>query len=228
MLSVAGLGKTYTAPPGAAAGAVRVLDNLDLDVGAGEFVAVMGRSGAGKSTLLQILGCLDRPTRGSYRFDGRETAGLDERERARLRNRSIGFVFQASHFVEYLDLLDNVALAGRYDPALSEAAARRRAAALLARVGLEERVRHRPGELSGGERQRAALARALFKEPRLLLADEPTGNLDEDNLRRLAGILLELNRAGLTVLMVTHDPDMAALAQRRLRLAGGRLEVLHS
>jgi putative ABC transport system ATP-binding protein len=224
VIAVRSLSKTYAG----SAGTVPVLNDLCLEVAAGEFVAVMGRSGAGKSTLLQILGCLDQPSGGSYRFDGRETAGLGEEERAALRNRAIGFVFQTSHFVEYLDLLDNVALAGFYRPDYAPAAARERAGALLARVGLEDRSRHRPAELSGGERQRAALARALFNDPRLVLADEPTGNLDEDNMLRLGAVLGDLHRGGITVLMVTHDPDLAALAPRRLRLAGGRLEELAS
>lgn len=202
---------------------VPVLDRLSVQIDAGEFVAIVGPSGAGKSTLLQVLGCLDTPCSGEYWLNGREVSRLSEPELAAVRNRSIGFVFQSSHFVDYLDLVDNVALQGFYAPDYDAARSRSRAVELLRQVGLEHRLDHRPAELSGGERQRAALARALFNEPRLLLADEPSGNLDGANTEHLRNLLLEQNRAGITIVVVTHDPDMTIAAGRRLELDRGQL-----
>ncbi len=202
---------------------VPVLDRLSVQIDAGEFVAIVGPSGAGKSTLLQVLGCLDTPCSGEYWLNGHEVSRLSEPELAAVRNRSIGFVFQSSHFVDYLDLVDNVALQGFYAPDYDAARSRSRAVELLRQVGLEHRLDHRPAELSGGERQRAALARALFNEPRLLLADEPSGNLDGANTEHLRNLLLEQNRAGITIVVVTHDPDMTIAAGRRLELDRGQL-----
>ena len=203
---------------------VAVLRNLSLQVESGEFVAISGRSGAGKSTLLQLLGCLDNPSSGRYWLGGDEVSEMSEAELARIRNRKIGFVFQTSHFIDYLDLVDNVALHGFYAQEYDEPSCRARARALLDEVGLGHRLSHKPAELSGGERQRAALARALFGNPKLILADEPTGNLDSENAAILARIMLELNRKGITILLVTHDSDMARIAQRQLRLVDGGLE----
>ena len=202
---------------------VAALAGLTLEIQAGEFVALMGPSGCGKSTLLQILGCLDNPTSGHYWFDGEDVSTLGESGLAAIRNRRIGFVFQASHFIDYLDLTDNIALPGVYtNPALM-AGYRARANQLLAQVGLGSRLNHLPAALSGGERQRAAIARALLNEPALILADEPTGNLDAANSAQVLELLLGLNRSGLTIVLVTHDPDVAARAHRTLHLAAGAI-----
>ena len=222
MIRTAGLQKAYRQ----AEREVRVLEGLDLEIKRGEFVAIMGSSGAGKSTLLQLLGCLDAPDAGEYWLDDREVSKLGPDMLAEVRNRSIGFVFQSAHFVDYLDLVDNVALPAEYGLSAGAAQHRARATELLARVGLGHRLDHRPSELSGGERQRAAVARAMFARPRLILADEPTGNLDEENTRQLVDLLTDLHRDGITILLVTHDPDVAAIADRCYRLRGGRLEDL--
>lgn len=222
MIRTAGLQKAYRQ----AERKVRVLEGLDLEIQRGEFVAIMGSSGAGKSTLLQLLGCLDAPDAGEYWLDDREVSKLGPDMLAEVRNRSIGFVFQSAHFVDYLDLVDNVALAAEYGLSAGAAQHRQRATELLTRVGLGHRLDHRPSELSGGERQRAAVARAMFARPRLILADEPTGNLDEDNTRQLVELLTDLHHDGITILLVTHDPDVAAIADRCYRLRGGRLEDL--
>jgi len=206
---------------------VTVFDKLSLQLKDGEFLALMGTSGAGKTTLLQLLGCLDTPSGGSYWLAGREVSKLGEDELAALRNQHIGFIFQTSFFIDYLDLLDNVALPGFYArTTLQHGEARQRAAELLDTVGLSHRHSHRPTMLSGGERQRAAIARALFNKPSLLLADEPTGNLDADNTLRVMDILTGLNTSGISILMVTHDPLVAARAQRQAQLCNGELRTL--
>lgn len=202
---------------------VEVLDGLSLNIARGEFAAITGRSGSGKSTLLQVLGCLDVPTSGRYWLAGDEVSQLDEGALARVRNQRIGFIFQTSHFIDYLDLVDNVALHGFYAAEYDEAGCRAHARDLLTDVGLGHRLHHLPAELSGGERQRAAVARALFGRPDLILADEPSGNLDRDNAERLGGILAELHQQGITILLVTHDGDMARFARRQLRLEDGVL-----
>jgi len=202
---------------------VEVLDDLSLSVPAGDFVAITGSSGAGKSTLLQLLGCLDNPTSGRYWLAGDEVSILTEGELAEVRNKRIGFIFQTSHFIDYLDLVDNVALHGFYGGDYDEEACRERARGLLTDVGLGHRLEHKPAELSGGERQRAAVARALFGGPDLILADEPTGNLDQVNGAVFADLMRSLNADGITILMVTHDPAMAAIASRQLCLRDGRL-----
>ncbi len=204
---------------------VEVLSNLNLHVPSGDFVAITGRSGAGKSTLLQLLGCLDNPSSGEYRLAGKAISRLSESELAHVRNKRIGFIFQTSHFIDYLDLVDNVALHGFYAGDYDESTCRKRARDLLTRVGLEHRLTHKPAELSGGERQRAAVARALFGNPDLILADEPTGNLDEKNGAVFADLMQELNDDGITILMVTHDAKMAEIASRRLDLRDGRLRA---
>ena len=218
MIEAQGLGKAYQLGERD----IPVLRSISLSVPEGGFWAIMGPSGAGKSTLLNVLGCLDTPTTGSYRLAGNEVAGLDDRELARLRNRFIGFVFQFSHFVDYLSLVDNVALPGFYARE-SHQESRAKALELLDKVGLGHRAEHGAHQLSGGELQRASLARALFNQPRLLLADEPTGNLDAKNTAQLMDLLHGLNSEGIAVVMVTHDPQVAARAERRFTLADGGL-----
>ncbi len=198
---------------------VRALDGVDLQVYAGEFIAILGPSGAGKTTLLNLLGCLDVPTAGTLRLAGRDVQHLPERERTRLRAEQFGFVFQHFGLIPTLTVEENVAL-----PALF---ARRkpgpRPRELLARVGLEHRRHHRPHELSGGEMQRAALARALINEPRLLLADEPTGNLDTAAGEVVIRLLQDLQNDGLALLVATHNPVLASAAGRQIHLSDGRL-----
>jgi putative ABC transport system ATP-binding protein len=202
---------------------VVALAGVSLDVREGEKLAIMGPSGSGKTTLLSILGCLDRPSRGEHLFDGRRVEALSDDELSRLRNRSIGFVFQAFHLIPQLTVAENVET-----PLLYEGAPpsdwRPRALAALERVGLAARADHRPGELSGGEAQRAAIARALVTEPRLLLADEPTGNLDTATGEEIATLLDELHARGRTVVLVTHNETLARRAERVVRLRDGRVE----
>ena len=201
---------------------VHALDDVDLLVGAGEYLAVMGPSGSGKSTLLNILGLLDKPTRGSYLLDGRNTTELDADGQARVRGEKVGFVFQTFHLITRLSALENVELpmviAGR-----APEERRARARALLADVGLAERMEHRPDQLSGGQRQRVAIARAMVMSPSLLLADEPTGNLDSVSGQDVLAALEALNARGLTLIVVTHDPQIAGRARRRLMMHDGRV-----
>jgi putative ABC transport system ATP-binding protein len=199
---------------------VHALRDLDLDVAAGEYLAIMGPSGSGKSTLLNILGCLDRPTSGTYRLDGRDVGSLSDADMAEVRLRKIGFVFQFFHLVPRLSALGNVELPMIF-AGVPPRERRERAAAALAAVGLTARAGHRPAQLSGGERQRVALARATVMGPAILLADEPTGNLDRASGREVVKVLEELNRRGLTLIVVTHDPDLGQRARRLLRLVDG-------
>jgi len=201
---------------------IPVLEGLDLVIRRGEFVALMGPSGSGKSTLLNLIAGLDRPSAGSLRIDGREIGELGERELDRWRNRSVGFVFQFYNLVPVLSALENVEVPLLlWD--LGRAERRRRCEAALRIVGLEPRMDHRPGELSGGEQQRVAIARALVTDPALILADEPTGDLDAKSAEELLSLMERLNQRGKTFVMVTHDPRAAARAVRILRLEKGKL-----
>ena len=201
---------------------VHALVDVTETIGRGEHVAIMGPSGSGKSTLLHLIGCLDRPTAGSYRFEGREVAGLAERELDEIRQRRIGFVFQSFHLVSRLDARRNVELPMIF-AGVVRAERRERAEAALAAVGLAPRADHRPAELSGGERQRLAIARAVAMRPSVLLADEPTGNLDSRSGGVVLDLLGRLNSEGLTLVVVTHDPRVARRAERVIILADGRI-----
>src|SRR5690242_291033 len=200
-------------------GGVRALDSVSFEVRAGEWIAIMGPSGSGKTTLINILGGLDRPTRGRAIVDGVNVGTLGERELTRYRAEKIGFVFQHFYLVPYLSALENVMLAQYFHSVADEA----EAAEALARVGLKDRLDHLPSQLSGGEQQRVALARALINHPKLILADEPTGNLDEANEQIVLELLQELHRSGHTILLVTHSPEIGRMADRRIELAHGRL-----
>ena len=200
-------------------GNVRALDGVSFSVDAGEWIAIMGPSGSGKTTLINILGGLDTPTSGRAIVDGTDLARLDEAGLTRFRAEKIGFIFQQFHLVPYLNALENVMLAQYFHSTTDE----REARAELERVGLGDRLDHLPSELSGGEQQRVAVARALINQPKLILADEPTGNLDEANEGIVLRLMQELHSEGHTILMVTHAPEIGALADRRIDLHHGRL-----
>ncbi len=219
MIELQQLSKSHTL----GAESVQALVGADLVVGAGEALAIVGPSGSGKSTLLQLLGLLDTPSAGRYLFEGQDVAGIQGDQRARLRNRKIGFVFQRFHLVPRLDALDNVALPMRLG-GVGRRERRARAAALLERVGLADRIGHRPSELSGGQQQRVAIARALAQSPKLLLADEPTGSLDQGSGGEILDLLLELNAEGTTLMVVTHDAGLAQRLPRGLWMLDGRIE----
>ncbi len=202
---------------------VPVLRGIDLRVDHGEYVAIMGRSGSGKSTLMNILGCLDRPTSGRYLLDGQDVSALDDDTLSRVRGRTIGFVFQSFHLLKDRDVCENVELPMTYQ-GVEPKARRARAVELLERVGLGHRLDHRPGQLSGGERQRVAIARSLANRPRVLLADEPTGNLDSGARGRILELFEALREEeALTLIMVTHDELIGELAGRRIIIADGRV-----
>jgi putative ABC transport system ATP-binding protein len=219
LIHARGLAKTYRL------GRVDVaaLRGVDTDVEAGEFVAIIGPSGSGKSTLMHILGCLDSPSAGAYELDGEDVSALRGRHLARVRNRKVGFVFQTFNLMPRLSVEENVALPLKHRGGISRADRKARARALLERLGLAERLRHRPDELSGGERQRVAIARALVGTPAILMADEPTGNLDSHSGAEVLATFEELHSGGHTILLVTHDPNVAARAQRTVELSDGRV-----
>jgi putative ABC transport system ATP-binding protein len=217
MIVVAGLTKVY--PMGQTE--VHALRGVNLRAQPGEFLALMGPSGSGKSTLMHLLGFLDTPTTGSYRFEGRDVSTLSDRERAKVRNTHIGFVFQTFNLLPRLSALDNVMLPLLYRGRIQ--AVRERAISTLAQVGLGERIEHRPTEMSGGQQQRVAIARALVTDPDVILADEPTGNLDSATGDDIMRLLVELRDEGRTIVVVTHDARVAAYAQRTLYMLDGRI-----
>jgi putative ABC transport system ATP-binding protein len=221
IIEVKDLTKVY----GAGESAVYALAGLNTSVNKGEFVAVMGPSGSGKSTLMNIIGCLDRPSSGSYLLDQRDVSRLSKNELAEARNQKIGFIFQSFNLLARLSALDNVMMPMLYNPdaALNDKERRRRATQALEAVGLDKRLHHRPNELSGGQQQRVAIARALVNRPSLILADEPTGNLDSRSGEEIMGLLNDLHQQGATVVMVTHEPDIAAHAQRIICVRDGKI-----
>ena len=201
---------------------LHALNDVDLDIARNEYVAIVGASGSGKSTLMNLIGCLDRATRGEYRLEGIPVGGMNEIELARIRNREIGFVFQSFNLLARASALKNVMQPLVYR-GMPRAARRERAAEALQRVGLGDRLDSRPNQLSGGQRQRVAIARALVGQPAILLADEPTGNLDSQTSREIMGLIDQVHDAGQTVIMVTHEPDIAAHCRRVIRLDDGRV-----
>jgi putative ABC transport system ATP-binding protein len=202
-----------------AGGELRILQGIDLDIHKGEMVAIMGPSGSGKTTLLNILGCLDRPTSGSYLLDGTEVSSLNRHELARVRGQKIGFIFQTFNLLSYMSALQNVELGLKYARQHDYAPARE----ALSRVGLAERVQHKPMEMSGGERQRVAIARALVKNPPLILADEPTGNLDSRSGTEIMSLINKLNKEGITLIIVTHDPRISEYCRRVISIMDGAI-----
>lgn len=201
-------------------GRLRVLDEIDFDVDPGEFVAIVGPSGSGKSTLMNLLGLLDRPDSGQYELSGRPISGLDSKQLAKIRNQTIGFVFQQFHLLPRTTAAENVELPLVYSETRDT---ERRAVEALCRVGLEDRLSHYPSQLSGGQQQRVAIARALVNQPEVILADEPTGNLDRASGDSVLGLFQELNQSGTTILVITHDSEVAARASRVVRIVDGQL-----
>jgi putative ABC transport system ATP-binding protein len=221
MIRLKNVTKSYPAKAEANGAVIRALDNISLHVEQGEWLAMMGPSGSGKSTMVNLIGCLDRPTSGEIWLDGENVAGMSAAELNRVRAEKIGFVFQQFHLVPYLTALENVMLAQYFHSMTDE----QEALGALERVGLKERAQHLPAHLSGGEQQRVCIARALINDPRIILADEPTGNLDAQNEEIVLRLLRELHQQGRTIVMVTHDPVVARLADRRIELHHGRIAV---
>ena len=219
LIAIAGLRKTYHI----GTQQVHALDGLDLGIAVNEYVALMGPSGSGKSTLMNVLGCLDSPTAGSYHLNGQNVANLDEDALADIRNSEIGFVFQTFNLLPRYSALENVALPLIY-AGLSKRERLQRAEEVLEMVGLQDRMVHRPNELSGGQRQRVAVARALVNRPSIILADEPTGNLDTATSMEIMNLFGEIQAAGNTVILVTHEEDIAECAHRIVRLRDGKVE----
>ena len=218
VIRVVGLGKSYET----AAGMFPALRGVDLEVRPGEYIAIMGPSGSGKSTFMNLLGCLDTPTAGDYFLAGRNVAHMEKDALARLRNRTLGFVFQGFNLLPRMSLLDNVALPLVYSGA-DRNERRATARAVLEKVGLGQYADSLPSRISGGQQQRVAIARALVNKPRLILADEPTGNLDSHTSEEIMALFGELNREGITIVLVTHEPDIAAHARRQVRFLDGEI-----
>lgn len=219
LVRLAGIRRTYRLEGGRG---VDVLKGIDLLIHPGDYLALMGPSGSGKSTLMHVIGCLDRPDGGDYHLDGQDILALDDDRLSRLRGGRLGFVFQSFNLIPQMDLIENVALPLLYSGGnLNDQ--RARAVAALERVGLGHRLDHRPTQLSGGEQQRAAIARALVTDPLMLLGDEPTGNLDTRTGGEIMGLFADLNAKGLTILLVTHDPEVAAATRRTIRMRDGLL-----
>jgi putative ABC transport system ATP-binding protein len=216
VVDLQGVWKTYRA----GSIAVDALRGVTVQVAEGDFVAIMGPSGSGKSTLMHIIGCLDVPTAGTYRLDGADVSSMSEEELAAVRNSRIGFVFQQFNLLAGVNAQRNVEMPLAYAQ-VPRVERRQRALSVLERVGLSERIDHRPNELSGGQQQRVAIARALVTEPKLILADEPTGNLDSQAAEEVLNLLRELHRSGRTIVLITHDPDIAATAARTIRIKDG-------
>ena len=219
LIEIRDLRKTYDAGDEP----VHALDGVSTVMDSGEFVAIMGASGSGKSTLLNILGCLDTPSSGSYLLDGLEVSRRSRRELAEIRNRKLGFVFQNFNLLPRMSAIEQVELPDLYMGRLSRSERRRRAVSLLRRVGLGGRTGHTPAQLSGGQQQRVAIARALMNEPPVLFADEPTGNLDTKSSIEIMNLFTELSNEGITIIMVTHEDDIAAYAKRHLVMKDGKL-----
>ena len=221
VIRLVGLDKVYQS---GAENSVHACRTISLEIARGDFVAIMGPSGSGKSTLMNMLGCLDRPTGGEYWLEGEQVAAFDRDRLARVRNQRLGFVFQGFNLLSRTSALENVELPMLYSPHCpSRRALRRRALACLQRVGLGKRALHHPSQLSGGQQQRVAIARALVNEPSFLLADEPTGNLDTRTSLEIMEIFQDLNDKGMTILMVTHEPDIAQYCRRQIVLRDGRI-----
>ena len=219
MISLSGIGRIFQVGDQQ----VHALRDIDLEIGAGEYLSIMGPSGSGKSTLLNLFGLLDRPTKGTYRFEGRDVTALSDSEQAQVRRERIGFVFQFFHLVPRLTALENVELPMMLG-GVPAAERRLRARSLLESYGIEDRAHHRPDQLSGGQRQRVAIARATVMRPAALLADEPTGNLDRASGKDVVQILEQLHEQGVTLIVVTHDPELGGRAHRRLKRLDGRIE----
>src|SRR3954463_16388265 len=218
-IAIKNVSKTYPAKSDGDGGVIRALDAIDLKIEKGEWVSIMGPSGSGKSTLVNLIGCLDRPSADEVWLDGQNVAALDRKQLDRFRAEKIGFIFQQFHLIPYLTALENVMLAQYFHSMTDE----KEALEALDRVGLKGRAHHLPSQLSGGEQQRVCIARALINDPRIVLADEPTGNLDAQNEEIVLRLLRELHQQGRTIVMVTHDPVVARLADRRVELHHGRI-----
>src|SRR2546430_13209008 len=223
MIRLKDVSRLYPAKAEASGGVIRALDDFTLPVDPGEWVAIMGPSGSGKSTLVNLIGCLDRPTAGEIWLDGVNVANMSANELNRVRAEKVGFIFQQFHLIPYLTALENVMLAQYFHSMTDE----QEALEALARVGLKDRAEHVPAQLSGGEQQRVCIARALINDPKIVLADEPTGNLDAVNEEIVLRLLRELHRQGRTIVMVTHDPVVARLADRRVELHHGKIASQH-
>ena len=202
---------------------VRALDGIDLDIEKGDLVAIVGHSGSGKSTLMNMLGCLDTPTSGKYVLDGQDVASMTDNQLADVRNKEIGFIFQGFNLISNLDAVGNVELPLVYR-GVSKNERKQLAMEALKSVGLEDRMKHKPNEMSGGQQQRVAVARAVAEKPPIILADEPTGNLDTKSTQEIMEILKELHRSGRTVIIITHDEEIASQAHRVIRILDGRIE----